>query len=883
MKFANRRRYLLMALRFPAKLKISCQQLSCFKGAVYLNRKDYLKSKIRVPKVPHKLLPRNNITAIINSAALEAAVCFVAPYGYGKTLAVASWLSDSGRDAVWLTLDAADDSEQVFFASLSAAMLRFTRWQGDVNDILSDPNYIENPQDFLWDAISSAQKSGREKILVLDDFGFIRDNALLRSIKNVISELLGRWRVVIMSRAELPPVFAELVLRGKICLITPKELSFSPEEIADFFVMNGCTASEEDALRIRSKTEGWPASLNVIFMISRGGPAVYNEAAHGYLMVFFETEIWNGLEDNIKDFLLRTSILDKLTPAGCRTVSDIGATLPILQWLFVNGLFISKLDEKDTYYYHRVFRDFLLSKLAASDIDEQKLYQKLGWQLFDNGEITRAFSCFFKAGDLYGISQVLRIIQPSDMGGGIEEYLKLTSRIVELDITMLKPYPVIVAKIALVHFLMDDIERMQSLYGLLIEWRNSGTLALSSDEYMELTWEIGWLCYLDPDEPTMNNKKHEEWLSFRSSRPNLSELQLSRSSVLYFPAMLKGVRDYGNDGLLSLEAVIDSVEAGEKGFLNDRESTWQTYLLLAELHYEHERFAEAENIVRRVMSQVEELQLTFIYFIGAALLVKIIRAVHNPGEIDALTKRLEAMIMENGHIFLLPNFHAFELRNRLEAGQAGFTEVFEIENREYENKPYFFLIYRHFTFVRGLLSLGYYSRAMLILGNLELLCRKYKRPTDLIEVNILKATALYHLGYEDDACRHLMDAITASERYGFIRMFSDEAKDILPVLDLARKQTRSKYIQSIIISCKKTLARAGYKPPEKKYLHIELTKTELKILRAVQSGLSYTEIAQDNGIRMSTVKSHLHSIYSKLEVSNKTAAVIAAQELGILK
>lgn len=846
-----------------------------------MDRKDYLRAKIAAPQVPHKLLPRNNVAAIVNNTLLEAAVCFIAPYGYGKTLSVISWLRDSGKDTVWISLDSSDDSEQVLFAELSAAMLRATGWQGDVNNILSDPEYIEDSQGFLWKTIAAVEKSGCNKIFVIDNFQHIRNRGLQRSIRDIISALLGRWRVIIMSRVELPQVFVELIMRGQICMITPKKLSFTMEETADFFEMGGCVASDEDVSNVRIETEGWPASLNVVSMLSRGGDIAYGEAARGYMKGFFETEIWGGLEENIRGFLIRTSVLDKLTPAGCRAVTETSETLSILHWLFTNGLFISKLEEKDAYRYHRVFQDFLLDKLAASGVDEQKLYRKLGWWLFDNNEITNSFPCFFKAGDLYGVNQVLRMVNPVNMGG-IDRYLEMAGCITELDILSLNQYPLIVSKITLIHFLTGDIARMRSLYQLFCEWSDPGVLSVSHEEYAEFMWEIGWLNYLDPDVPTLDDR-NRRWVNDQIYLPEyLKKLHKDREAVLCFPTMLRGVRDCC-DGLFELENFVNRIEAGEKNLVDETISLWLTYVMLAEYHYERERFSEAESIIRRIMSQVEDRQLTYIYFICTALLVKIVRAAHDPREVDDLVRRLGTMIASSGHTFLLPNFHAFELRNLLVSGHTGFTEVFENENRDYAETPYFYLIYRHFTFVRGLLSLENYTRAMLILGNLELLCQRYNRPIDLIEINILKSIALYNLGYEEDACQHLINAIKPSEQYGFIRMFSDSAGYIWPILELVRKQIPGKYIRQIIISCKKTLARSGHKPPMSKFPHLELTKTELKILRAVQSGMSYAEIAQDNGVRMSTVKSHLHSIYSKLEARNKTEAVIAAQSMGILE
>jgi len=843
----------------------------------FMFRKDYLKSKTMIPQIYHELLPRKNIAAIIDNASMDEAVCLVAPYGCGKTLAVVSWLKERNRNAAWITLDETDDSESAFFAGLSAAVMRLGGWQGIADDILSDPQYTKSPLNFLLNAIEAAEKSDCDKILVLDRLRFICTPALLRSIKELISALLGRWRIIITSRSDLPPVFNDLILKRRICLITLEELCFSTDETAEFFSLNGCPASRQDIMWIHNETEGWPASLNVILTISRGGPVEYGETAREYVTGFFETEVWNELDDNIRDFLLKTSILDTLTPASCNAVTDIGPTRPILRRLFVNGLFISRPDGSE-YRYQNVFRTFLRYKLDASGLDEKELYKKTAWWMFEKAEYEQAFSYFFKAGDMYGVSRVFGIISSAEMG--LERYLELTSCVTSLNVEDLRGYPLIVAKMALVHYALGNIAEMQRLYGIYLEWIEPGELDLSPEEYAECVWEAGWLSYLNPAEPLLGNK-HKEWFNYAEYAPSLQTLHNSRAAVYRFPSVLRGIRDYC-PVLDMLEEYIQQNKDTGYGSIDDEISLWRLDMVRAEYAYELEDFVTAEQLIKNVLVEVEGKHITDLYFVCIALLVKIVRAVHSLREISTLTSRLETTILKNGHAFLLPRFHAFELRNRLAEGIPGQTEDFEKENRTYAEKPYFYLLYRHMTLVRALLSTGDYNEAVMILGNLERLCHQYNRVMDLIEVNILRAVADYGLGNENGARRCLMEALNEARKYGFIRIFSDDAKDLWPILELVSGDMRDDYIKSIIISCKKTLSRAGIRIPRKNQSQFELTKTELRILKALGSEMSYKEIALDNDIRVSTVKSHIRSIYSKLDVGNKTSAVIAARSMGII-
>lgn len=838
-----------------------------------MNRKNQQIEKIIVPQAFHKLLPRKSIAAAIENASLDEAVCLVAPYGCGKTLAVVSWLRESGRAAAWLTLDENDNTEANLLAGLSAAVKRHAGWQGCADDVLTDAAFTDEPMDYFWRAVSDAEKQTADKILVIDCFRFIKDPALQCLIKDTLSAMLGSWRVVIVSRTELPSAFNDMLLKRRICPIFLKELGFSKEETAEFFSINGYSVPKREIARIRDETEGWPAALSVILILSRGGTVKYSEAVREYLMEFFETEIWSDLSTDTRDFLVKTSVLDKLTPASCNAVTGAGVTRPVLRWLFVNGVFVYRLEEPDSFRFHKVFRQFLLYKLELQGIDIRTLYKKYAWWLFEKERYEQAFTFFAKAEDMYGVSRVFRLINSAEMG--IEKYLDLISSITALNTDELRAYPLIVAKIALVHYALGNLTEMQRMYTLFIEMLKSCTLSLSPEEYAECKWEAGWLSYLNPEESVLALSKHEEWLSYSEYDDELKRLHQIRAAVYRFPSMIRGLRDYC-PMLKNIDKYLCDYQINEN-------SLWRLDIIKAEYAYELENFALAEEIVNSVMPEIEKKQITDLYFVCIALLVKIVRARHNPKEIGVLSARVEMMIQKNDHTFLLPRFHAFELRNRLADGVAGQTEVFEKENSGYAEKPYFYLLYRHITLVRALLSTKNYSESTMVLGNMERVCRLYNRTMDLIEVFILRSVAEYGLGNEDAACKYLTDAIDMAREYGFIRIFSDDAKDIWPILEIVARQNSDVYIKSIIISCKKTLARAGIRLYRKTCAQSELTKSEIKILKTLHTDMSYEEIALDNNIKLSTVKSHLHSIFSKLGVDSRSSAVMAAVNMGLTK
>jgi len=842
-----------------------------------MNNTEYSEFKIEAPSILQRVLHRHTISQIIDSASLDEIIYIVAPYGCGKTLSVISWLRKHNKKTAWLTLSKDDNSAVSFWAHLSASILRFAGKRDKVEDIMDDARFIRNPRMYLKEILMQISPGISDRILVIDNFKFIQNKGLLLEIRDLIYNMLKYWRIIIIGRNELPPIFNDFMLKKHLRLITLNELNFSLDEMKDYFIMNDLAVESKDLIQIRKDTDGWPAALNVILTVQHNGSIGFNNYARAYVKEFFKAEVWEQLSDEtIKTFLLKTSVLDKLTPSICHYVAETEETDRVLRYLYANGIFITKLEEADSYCYHLVFKDFLLDKLKRSGINMNKLYLKSGWWLYDKNDSIPALLCFYRANNAHGINKAFKKIRPADLG--MEKYLEATLCLTSLNIMDLEEYPSVAVRIALLHFITGNISEMQRIYEIVLEWIEPGVLSIPSEEYVDFNWEVGWLRYVNPDEDILFNSRFDEWVNTQEYAPHLMDNDRSRASALRLPSVLRGVRDYSVD----IDRFEEYYKANtDNATVKDEADLFKMDLITAEILYEREDFNKAEKIIKKIMPQIEKVRFSELYFSCTELLVKISRAVHKPGEINALTTHLKTLIENNGHSFLIANFHAFELRNSLASGIPGFSEIFLSENNPYVDKPYYYLIYRHITYVRALLSEVRYREANLILGKLELLCRQYKRNMDLIEIDILYSIAEYGLDHTDSAYHHIKKALDRGRKSGFIRIFSDDAEALWPILCLIHKYEMDTYIKKIIISCKKTLAHSRI-PSSNNNEYEALTKAEIGILKLLQIGMSNEEIMINNQVKIGTVKSQLHSIYSKLNVDGKAAAIIRAHKLGVI-
>ncbi len=157
-----------------------------------------------------------------------------------------------------------------------------------------------------------------------------------------------------------------------------------------------------------------------------------------------------------------------------------------------------------------------------------------------------------------------------------------------------------------------------------------------------------------------------------------------------------------------------------------------------------------------------------------------------------------------------------------------------------------------------------------------------ERVTPVIEALILRAYAQHAVAQHTSAVESLSHAFTLGAQSGHIRIFADEGKRLLHLLEQYRTQIHAPraYIDSIL----KILRDEGLQPiapiPSVSESLIPLTRRELDILELLAAGKSNQEIAQERVLTLNTVKKHVANILSKLGVANRTQAVMFARKSG---
>lgn len=339
-------------------------------------------TKLNPPVLQPQQVLRTAVCQRIQQAGAARLVLVRAPAGFGKTTAMVQArqaLADGGTDTAWLTLDRADNDLPRFLRGLHQALLQ----------ILLDPPASPAPLDLL-DALAG---HAAPFALFLDDFELITEPAVLGVVRELLDRLPRGGRLVLGSRS-LPELgLGRLRASGQLLEVDTEGLRFSLDETQRFFALRlapgpACAAAPLPAPELQAllpelhhKTEGWIAALWLASMAleavgrRRGSVAEFVARFSGSdraVADYLAEDVLARQTQEVRDFLLRTSILRHLNAPLCRLLCPSRDAPHILETLDRAHLFLIPLAGGDdgappgerAWRYHSLFADFLRAQLA---------------------------------------------------------------------------------------------------------------------------------------------------------------------------------------------------------------------------------------------------------------------------------------------------------------------------------------------------------------------------------------------------------------------------------------------------------------------------------------------------------------------------------------
>ena len=361
-----------------------------------------LRTKISIPKLPPKHVNRPRLTDQIKRGVKGPLTLITAPAGFGKTDLLIEWAEETDLPAAWLTIDQEDNDLNRFFRYLIGALQTLMSGLGEeALDFIQSVTGggLEVGLTLLINEISALPK---EMVLVLDEFHVLEEQTILERLSYFLKNIPSNLHVVIASRNEPALDLAFLRAKGRVVELGADDLRFTAEEVAQFFQQAmGLQLHLETAQALAERTDGWITALQMlaISLQDQADPNLLLDSLQGevhYLVDFLAEEVLDRQPEEIRRFLLRSSILDTLTGSLCEAVvkpdAQPGYGTVMLNRLAHANLFISALDDKHEWFrYHHLFADFLRhihAEINPSEIPE--LHKRAALWFEQNGNLDEA-------------------------------------------------------------------------------------------------------------------------------------------------------------------------------------------------------------------------------------------------------------------------------------------------------------------------------------------------------------------------------------------------------------------------------------------------------------------------------------------------------------
>lgn len=876
-----------------------------------------LTTKLHPPRRRRALVARPRLGDLADRSH-QALTLVSAPAGFGKTTLVADWFADDDSTA-WLSLDPRDDHPVRFWTYVLAALeTAAPDLSSNAGSLLQAPGV---PLDVVVATlINDLETASRDLVLVLDDYHVISSPEIHESVAFLLEHLPPQIRLVIATRADPPLPLASLRADGDLLEVRAADLRFTTGEAAAYLsdAMDlTLTAADVDVLEAR--TEGWIAALQLaaLSMQKQADPSSFIAEFAGddrFILDYLADEVLGRQTSEVRDFLLDTSILSRLSGPLCAAITGIEGAKGVIEDLERSNLFIVAMDDRRTWYrYHHLFADVLRARLLQDRPDRvAELHRRASDWYATNGEPQEAIAHALAGGAPARAAELLELAA-RDMQRARQE-TQLRTWLEALPPDLYVDRPVLAMTLIGARMATGDATGLDPLLEIVDSWLDSSQPPIVFDEFayarlpaMAAVHRAG-LALLDGD--TDAAIEHADRVLVVAGPDDL----LQRGAA----AALLGLAHWARGDLeTARQRYTESVSCFEAGdYLSDAIGC---SLALADILITQGRLAEAQRTFERALGHASDhpgLRGAADMHVGLSLLAiehddldsadRHLRAAAELGEHMGLPQhpyrwRAAAARLHQAHgdlgaaLGLLTDaaaryntdfspsvrpVAAMRARIAVELGDiSAGTRWAEANGLTADDELSYGREFEHLTLARVLLargSAGDIGPATSLLQRLLTAAVDGRRRGSAIEIRVVLALALGAGDRGDEARATMAEALSEAGAEGYVRTFLDAgptANLLLQSLDGSAGEQARRLLGAAQAREVRPAVRSA--DPD------ELSDRELDVLRLLRSDLTGPDIARELHVSLNTLRTHTKHIYTKLGATNRREAVTRAGELGL--
>jgi LuxR family maltose regulon positive regulatory protein len=761
-----------------------------------------------------------------------------APAGFGKTTLITEWIQDLDRPAGWISLDRGDNDVVRFLAYIVLTFQGIKDNFGSAIMELVQSTQRPSVETILTALINEAVELPDPLVLVLDDYHVIHEKPVHDAITYFIDHMPPNIQVVLSTRSDPPWPMARLRARGEMFELRAKDLRFTTLEATEFLnVVMGLNLTDESIEILEKRTEGWIVGLQMAALSMQGKVDTESfiaalSGSHRFVLDYLMEEVLEQQPTGIQEFLLRTSILERMSADLCDALtrdieirdwrletsrgrtedlqSPISSQL-ILEHLEHSNLFVTPLDDERVWYrYHHLFSDLLQSRLKQDHPElPNDLYSIASrWcegQNFIAEAVQYALAAenFERAADLiekhanhtieYGGSTTL-LGWLKELPEGILQdrpWIRVHGAWAMMHVGQLDAAEALVGRLEerLAEFGEDGAEDVQHLESHLIAAR-ANLAEIRGDRPLAVRLSEEALQRLPPSDLRMKSTLlmlrsfSLQWSGNFEEAAKSSEAAVAVSkeidnlrvsvAALNDLAALRIYQGRLRDALAICEQALEIVEESrrsEQGLLLQSEGV--TYYYMSRIFLEWNDLDASMEAVSKGMDLSRRGGYVDIGVVGGADLVRTLLAL---GEIEKAQETI--LNIKSAYPELaaarLPAIEALILIALEDFSAARL--VIEREGFSSKDDPSFNQLLMQRLLARVLVSEGRFDEALGFINRLKSLAEEKRVTRNTIELLKLQAIALLAMDKEDQAIEAMREALVLGKEEGFIRTFIDEGK-----------------------------------------------------------------------------------------------------------
>ncbi len=919
-----------------------------------------LATKLFAPARRPQLVARPRLTGQLDTTldAGHRLTLVSAPAGFGKTTVLSDWLAHLAQRQPhtrvgWLSLDDADNDLTRLVTHVVASLNSVGL---GVDTAVLESLHTASTSTALTVLVNDVSRagenaSGERWVLVLDDYHAIGASEVHEAVTFLLDHLPDHVHLVMATRSDPPLPLARLRSGGQLTEVRAADLRFRPAEAREFLNQTmGLYLTSADVDALEERTEGWIAGLQLAALSlrsipERGEVAGFIEAFTGsnrFVIDYLADEVLARQPGRVRDFLLGTAVLDRLTGPLCDAVTGSADGTRMLEDLERGNLFLVPLDTERLWYrYHHLFADVLRVRLRAEAPDQvPSLHQRASDWFASHGLVEDAVRHALAAEDVdraaYLMEEALPELRRTRQDGLLLAWVR------SLPESVVRRSPVLSILSGWSMMMSGDLDGLESR----LDDAEAALAAGAHDEDLAAAWA-------DTDDlrtaPATVSVYRASLAQARGDvagtmRHACRALDLAGpedhfvrgagsgfvglaawaagdigEALSTFSEAVRSLHTAGNlvdelDGTVVLadmwitsgrpsrarrlcEQALQTATEGGHPYVR---ATADLHVALAELDRELDDLTSAEAHLETARVLGERTSITenrHRWFVAMSQ----VRAAG--GDYDTaigLLDQAEALYRHGFYPDVRP-VRAMRARVQIAAGAlAAAVGWADDRGVSVGDDAHHLREYEHLTLARLLLAQhrveqhSDHAGSAHLAAVLGLLDRLHAAATDagrdgsVLEIRVLQALAHHAHGDLPAALAALSRALSeAPEPDSYVRLYLDEGAPMMALLHQAASTTepagaeRGETVRGL---ARRLLDRAhpveGTEPPAT--LLGPLSQRELEVLRLLDSELTGPEIARELYVTLNTLRTHTKRIFTKLDAKTRAAAVHRARERGLL-